>query len=78
MKEYIPSSSSLCVFDEYSFICVYNGTYLQLSNEDGSVLFHSKDKGEVHGYFGIISLEGRMYFAIENYKRISLIKPCYA
>ena len=42
LKKYITYYSSLCVFDEHSFIYAYDGTFLQISNEDGSVLFHSK------------------------------------
>ena len=42
LKEYITDCSSLCVFDEHSFIYACDGTFLQISNEDGSVLFHSK------------------------------------
>ena len=77
LKEYIISKSSLCVFDEHSFIYVCEGTFLQISNEDGRVLFHSKG-GRFNGRFGdILPLEGGKYFAIENGKRISIIKPCY-
>ena len=42
LKKDIYANSSLCVFDEHSFIYACDGTFLQISNEDGSVLFHSK------------------------------------
>ena len=49
LKEYIISKSSLCVFDEHSFIYAhivtiyaYESTFLQISSEDGRILFHSK------------------------------------
>ena len=77
LKEYITYPSSLCVFDEHSFIYACDGIFLQISNEDGRVLFHSKG-GRFNGYNGIIPLEGGKYFAIERCKRISIIKPCYA
>ena len=78
LKEYITDCSSLCVFDEHSFIYACDGTFLQISNEDGSVLFHSKG-GRFHGRFGdILPLEGGKYFAIENGKRIFIIKPCFS
>jgi hypothetical protein len=78
LKEYITDCSSLCVFDEHSFIYACDGTFLQISNEDGSVLFHSKG-GRFHGHWGgIFPLEERKYFVIENGSRISIIKPCYA
>ena len=77
LKEYITYPSSLCVFDEHSFIYVRNGTFLQISSEDGRVLFHSKE-GRFNGYKGILPLEGGKYVAISNEKRISIIKPCFA
>ena len=77
LKEYITYWSSLSVFDEHSFIYVYKGTFLQISNEDGSILCHSEG-GNFDGYRGIFPLEGGRYFAIENRQRISVIKPCFA
>ena len=77
LKEYITDCSSLCVFDEHSFIYACDGTFLQISNEDGSVLFHSKG-GNFGGWYGILPLKGGKYFAINNDKRISIIKPCFA
>ena len=68
--------SSLCIFDEHSFIYVNEGTFLQISSEDGSVLFHLKG-GNFKGYFGILPLEGGKYFAINYGPSISIIKPCY-
>ena len=62
LKEYITYYSSLCVFDEHSFIYAYYGTFLQISSEDGRVLFHSKG-GNFDGFGGILPLEGGKYFA---------------
>ena len=77
MEDYITGRSSLCVCDEDSFIYVRDGTFLQISNEDGEILFKSKG-GKFDGYIGILPLEGGKYFAIQNDGRISIIKPCYA
>ena len=77
LEEYFNHCSSLCVFDEHSFIYARDGIFLQISSEDGRVLFHSEG-GRFNGCDGILPLEGGKYFAIENYKRISIIKPCYA
>ena len=63
--------------DEHSFVYVHEGTFLQISNEDGEILFKSKG-GNFNGYSGLLLLEGGKYFAIENRKRISIIKPCFA
>ena len=70
-KELIIGCSSLCMFDKNSFIYVYEGAFLQISNEDFSILYNSQG-GKFKGYRSIISLEGG-YFAIENGKRISII-----
>ena len=78
LKEYIIDHSSLCVFDEHSFISVYEGTLLlQISNEDGSILFHS-NTGKFNGWYRILPLEGGKCFAVDNDKRISIMKLCYA
>ena len=77
LEEYITRCSSLCVCDEHSFVYAYDGTFLQISNEDGEILFKSKG-GNFDGHYGILPLEGGKYFAIENGRRISIIKPCYA
>ena len=74
LKDSITGCSSLCVFDEHSFIYVYEGTFLQISNKDGSVLFHS-ERGSFNGCNGILPLEEGKYFAIENKSKISIIKP---
>ena len=66
--------SSLCVFNEHSFIYANFGTFIQILNEY-SVLFQS-EKG-FGGYFGIIPLKGWRYFAIENAKKINIVKSCF-
>ena len=62
LKEYFTYYSSLCVFDEHSFIYACEGTFFQISSEDGRVLFHSKG-GNFDGFGGILPLEGGKYFA---------------
>ena len=68
--------STLCVFNQRSFVYVHNGSFLQISNEDYSVLFQT-NKGKFKGYKGgIVPIEQGKYFAIENGRRISIIKLC--
>ena len=76
LEGYITHNSVLCVFDQHSFIYVYKGAFLQISIEDGSVLFQSNE-GNFHGMFCIIPIERGKYFAIENKKCISIVKPYY-
>ena len=77
LKEHINKCSSLCVFNEQSFIYVYYGMFFQISSEDSSILFQSKEaKGD--GWYGVLPLEEGKCFVVNNYKKISFIKPCYA
>ena len=80
MKEWSLGSAAPCfslhVFDKHSFFFVRDGYFVQISNEDGSILFQSKG-GRFDGYYGVIPLEGGEYFALNNDKGIAIIKPCY-
>ena len=74
----ITHSSSLCVFNEHSFIYALDGTFFQISSEDYSILFQSKG-GKFRGYYGgIIPIEQGKYFAIQSCRRISIVKPYVA
>ena len=74
LKECIPYHSSLCLFNDHSFLYVYKGTFLQISSEDCTILFQSKGGNFVGRYGGIVPIEGGKYFAIDNNKCISIIK----
>ena len=75
LERYIIERSSLCVFDDRSFIYAFNGRFLQISNKDGSIIFKSTG-GKFSGYRGILPLEGGKYLVVSNFKRISIIKLC--
>ena len=77
LKEHINHESSLYMLDQRSFIYAYDGTFLQISIEDGSILFQSKG-GKFRGRYGIIPIEDGKYFAMETFNRITIVKPCYA
>ena len=77
LQEYITKCSSLFMFNEHSFIYAYGGTFLEISNEDSSIVFRS-EKGRFRGYYDIIPLKGGKYFALASGERISIIKLCYA
>ena len=76
LEKYNAKSSSLCLLNEYSFIYAYKGKFLQISSEDGSIMFYSTD-GNFNGWNGIVSIEDGEYFAIQNEKKITIVKPCY-
>ena len=75
LQQYIREGSSLCEFAHNSFIYVYNGTFLQISSDDYSIIFQAKGN-KFKGYFGgVITIGGGKYFAIQKCERISIIKP---
>ena len=77
LKEDIISNSPFCVFNEHSFIYFYNGTFLQISNDDYSIVFKSKRENFDGDYYGgVITIKGGRYLAVQNRKRISIVKPC--
>ena len=74
LKEYDIHCSSLCPFNQQSFIYVYEGNFFQISSENYSIMFHSKG-GDFNGYFGIIPIEKGKNFVVQNGKKLSIIKP---
>ena len=75
-KEYIIGESVLCMLNEHSFIYACKGIFLQISSDDYSILYQSKE-GRFKGFGGVVLIEGGQYVAIENKKRLTIIKPCY-
>ena len=74
LEGFVSNYSSLCVCNEHSFIYVYKGTFLQISSENGSILYHSTG-GKFDGYIGgIIPIEGGKYYAIQYDKKITIVK----
>ena len=75
LTDYHFDVSSLCISDENSFICVREGKFLQISNEEGSLLCQSEG-GKFNRYNCIIPIEGGNYFVVDNGKKITIIHPC--
>ena len=78
LEKYITKCSSLCVYNDNSLIIASRGRFVQISIKDYSILYRSKKGGRFRGYFGIIPFNGGKYFAIENYKVLTIIKPYFA
>jgi hypothetical protein len=74
---YITDESSLCTFNEHSFICVYKGTFLHISNSDFSILFESSGQF-YNGNYNIIPIEQGKYFVLDYRNSVCFIKPEYA
>ena len=75
LKGYIYSWSSLSMLNEYSFIFVHNGTFIQISSEDYSILFKSK-RGRFNGARGITPVEGGKYCAISGRECLCILNLC--
>ena len=75
LNEDIIKGSSLHMFYRHSFLYVCKGSFLQISTENYSILFKTKDENFDGCVGGIIPIEKGMYFAIENGKNISILKP---
>ena len=73
----ITDRSSLCILNENSFIYAYLGKLIQISNENGELLFFSDKNGFDGFYGGMISIEGGKYIAINYMQGVSIIKVFY-
>ena len=74
LKGDVTCYSSLCLFNQYSFFYVFNGTLLQISSEDYSIMFKVKG-GNFNAYSGgMIVIEGGRYVAIQNNKCVMIGK----
>ena len=73
-KEYIAKYSALYLLNNHSFIYTCEGTFLQISSDDYSILYQSTG-GKFSGYYGgIISIDKGKYLAVESGKKITIIK----
>ena len=74
LTQKITQNSSLCVCDQRSFVYVYNGTFLQISNEDFKVMYEGTE-GNFDGVNGVIPLGGKKCFAVLNGKCVTIVQP---
>lgn len=58
--------SSLCSLNDYSFLYVYNGLFVQYSSEDYEVMFVANNYSELTGVRFINVLQGGQYLVLEN------------
>ena len=74
LTQKITQNSSLCVCDQRSFVYVYNGTFVQISNEDYKVMYEATE-GNFDGVNGVIPLGGKKCFAVLNGKCVTIVQP---
>ena len=79
VQNVITHCSSLCMFDEYSFIYVYDGKVVQISiKDDYKIVFSMTGDKQLNGSYGFISIDKSKYLVITNTnKGLSVIKPCF-
>lgn len=66
IKGFTTSYSALCLLNEFSFIYVYDGKIIQISNSDYSVLYKTNTAEELFGKNGVFPVEGGKYLIISN------------
>ena len=76
IEKYLMCNSSICVFDDFSFVYVNKNNFLQISIEDYNVIYKSNNEKGFDGSSGIISIDNGKYLAIVNaVNGISIVKP---
>lgn len=78
-QKVITHCSSLCVFDEYSFVYVYDGTVVQVSvYEDYKIIGSVIGDKQLNGAYGFVSVDNRKCLVVTNTnKGLSVVKPCF-
>ena len=69
--------SSLCLFNDNSFVYICNGNFYQISNRDYSIMYKSYTEHELSGVKGILLGEGGKYLIVANQSNgFDVVKPC--
>ena len=74
---YIIHPSSLCLWENDSFIYVYKGIIVQISSIDYSIISKFKNNDEIYGYNGIADIEkGKLLGFVNESFGISILNFC--
>ena len=78
-QKVITHCSSLCVFDKYSFVYVYDGVVVQVSvNEDYKIMGSVVGDKQLNGAYGFVLVDNRKCLVVTNTnKGLSVVKPCF-
>ena len=68
--------SSLCNWDESSFVYIYEGNFVQVSATDYRILFERMMKLDYFGFYGIILLNNEYLLLTNGNYGVNIIKPC--
>ena len=75
-ENYFPSCSSMCVWDEFSFIYVCNERFYQISTNDYEIIFKMRKINGLDGINGVITIKNGKYLAVINKnKGVTIIEP---
>ena len=75
-ENYFPSCSSMCVWDEFSFIYVCNERFCQISTNDYEIIFKMRKVNGLDGINGVITIKNGQYLAVINKnKGVNIIEP---
>ena len=68
----------MCVLNDDSFVFMNNGTFLQISNKDYSIMYK---KERLEGLFNacdiLLICNGRFMIISNNYNGVSIVQPCF-
>ena len=79
VEGFILNSASLCLFDEFSFICACAGGFVQVSSLDYRVMYKDNNVLDVDGVNGIKSVEGGKYLVtMNNSYGLTVLQPFYS
>ena len=73
------TAASLCLFDEFSFICACAGGFVQVSSLDYRIMYKDNNVVDVNGGNGIKSVEGGKYLVtMNNSYGLTVLQPFYS
>ena len=77
---YITKHSSLCVWDQHSFIYAYGGRVVQIAiGNNYRILFRTKGEQQLDGFNGVVHVREREYLIVQDSAKtgFKVIKPYY-
>ena len=78
LNQFVTAVSAMCVLNDDSFVFMNNGTFLQISNKDYSIMYK---KERLEGLFNacdiLLICNGRYMVISNNYNGVSIVQPCF-
>ena len=78
LQGYISNCSAICLLNKHSFLYIYNGSLVQISTTDYSILYSTTNKTNLQGKFGLLSIPQENCIIVHNDKNgIDILKTYY-